>query len=484
MSSHPLLVFGGLAAAAAVLLAGPHPAAAVGCPASNRPNTLRLATGTLQTAKLGKPFQTNLQVALANTNGCPLTGSLAGIAVTFIAPGADASGTFSSTGTNVAYAGTDASGVATAPTFTANDTAGSYVVTAQSEFGTVRFDLSNTAAGVVASIAAAGATAQEGAVNGQYGQPLQVQVLDANGHPVQGVSVSFALATGPTGAGASFLGRGAEATAMTRANGQATSPPFVANGTPGRFTATASTEDIPAVATFSLANHAAANTLAAFTPAHQTATVASRYRRPLHARLLDAAGQPIEGANVTFTLPQTSSGAGATFLGGSTQASALTDADGQATSPPLVANSTAGRFTATATTTGVAQPLSYPLENVAGAPATIIAGAADGQTTPVGSRFPIRLAVTVEDAYGNPVAGAPVTFRAPARGPAGHFSTPDRGRRGLLARKARIARVETNARGIAVAPVFTANAQPGGYVVTATAGGRRAAFALVNRQTS
>ena len=93
---------------AAVLVAGSGSAGAASkvCPSSNPPNMLKLVAGALQTAKLGKAFQTNLQVALANSNGCPLTGSLAGISVTFVAPGGDASGTFASSGSYVAYTGT------------------------------------------------------------------------------------------------------------------------------------------------------------------------------------------------------------------------------------------------------------------------------------------------------------------------------------------------------------------------------------------
>jgi hypothetical protein len=42
-------------------------------------------------------------------------------------------------------------------------------------------------------------------------------------------------------------------------------------------------------------------------------------------------------------------------------------------------------------------------------------------------------------------------------------------------------RLTTNAKGVAVAPAFTANRLPGGYIVTAATGGQRAAFALINR---
>src|SRR5437762_7663209 len=99
---------------------------------------------------------------------------------------------------------------------------------------------------------------------------------------------------------------------------------------------------------------------------------------------------------------------------------------------------------------------------MAAVPATITPGAASGESTPAGSRFPIRLAVTVEDAEGNPIAGAFVTFAAPARGPSGRFP-----------HAARTARVKTDGDGIAIAPPFRANAEAGGYAVTARIRGAR-----------
>jgi protocatechuate 3,4-dioxygenase beta subunit len=466
----PLLVLAGLAAATGLLVTAAGSARAAGvCPSVNRPNMLRLVAGSPQTAQLDKPFQTNLQVELANSNGCPLTGRLAGIWVDFTAPDSGASGSFASSGTNHVTVGTDASGVATAPTFTANDGAGSYTVVADSDYGSVNFYLTNTASGVPASITASGTISQEQSVNGQYGQPLQAQVLDADGRPVQGATVTFLLGTGPTGAGASFVGGGAQASGTTKANGRATSPPFVANATPGRFTATASTGGVDAVAGYSLVNHAAATTISAANPA-ETATVNTRYRRPLTARVRDADGQPLEGASVSFTLPSAAAGAGASFPDGTSQATVLSDASGRASSPPLVANKTAGRFTATATLSGSARSASYSLRNLAGKPATISAGGASGQSTPVGTSFPIRLAVKVTDKDDNPVAGAVVTFAVPARGPSAHFGS-----------HARTVRVRTNGNGIAIAPALTANHTPGGYAATARTGGLQTAFALINQ---
>jgi protocatechuate 3,4-dioxygenase beta subunit len=312
-------------------------------------------------------------------------------------------------------------------------------------------------------------------VNSVYGAPLQAQVLDAAGQPVQGVSVVFSLGTGTSGAGAAFLGGGAQATAVTNSAGQATSPAFAANGSPGRFTATASTSELSAVATYELGNRAARTTIAAVGRPSQSTTVHARYARPLQARVVDAAGRPIEGASVSFTIDPAAGGAGAAFVGGGTQATALTDENGLASSPRLVANATAGRFGAAAATAGVIEPLVFDLRNLAGRPVTVTAGAAGGESTTVGTRFPIRLAVTVTDAAKNPVAGVPVTFSAPARGASGRFSPAH----------SRTVRVKTDAEGVAVAPPFVANGKPGGFAVTASARGAsgRAAFALVNRPT-
>lgn len=594
-----VIVLGALAAVAAAAVSGSAARANVTvCPTSNHPNEIVLEGGSGQTAQLGKPFAASFSVMLANRNGCPLTGNLAGVTINFDAPGSGPSGIFPSSGSREAYVQTDAQGVATAPPFTANFTAGSYTVDAHSDYGSVEFDLSNTAAGLPATISAGSGTPQSATVNSQYAQPLQARVTDANGNPVQGATVSFSIVPGPTGAGASFVG-GAQVTALTDPNGVATSMPLLANGSPGAFQVVASTDGISSVATFSLDNHAVTGTLAAGDPA-QAATVDTRYGGPLTARFLDSSGKPVEGASVTFTLGSSAgagggggaaSGAGAAFAGGSSQATVLTDQNGQASSPPFVANGTPGDFTATATASGATAAVSYRLRNLpahlranirmqqtavgrrypsrlvaritdmhgqpidgaavtftigksaggatasfpdgtfqatvttgadgravapaleanttvgsftavaamsggppvrytlsnrAGAPTSIAIGAASGQSLPAGSRLPLRFAVTVTDAHGNPVAGAVVTFAAPVSGPGGSFTTYSRNHRRHgnskppAAHHPRIVRVATNSKGVAVAPPFTANAETGGYAVTVRAGGVRVAFALVN----
>ncbi|HEV3322699.1 MAG TPA: Ig-like domain-containing protein [Solirubrobacteraceae bacterium] len=362
------------------------------CPSSNPPDQLTLVGGTPQTTTLDTAFASGLQVALTNSDGCAVTGA-AGVPVTFSAPAAGASGRFSTSNSNTATVGADASGSAAAPTFTANTTAGSYTVTASSQYGSVSFSLTNTAAGTPAKLTAIPLKHRSARVTARFPQPLQVRVLDANGNPVAGATVTFTLdptstsTCGTTAAAtASFAGGGTQATATTDANGLATSPAFTANTAAGSFTATA----------------------------------------------------------------LVSSGGG----DGS-------ESPGKAAAPTIT-------------------PVSFSLSNLAGKPTKLAPGVGSTQSTPAGTPFPIRLAVTVTDAQKNPVPGALVTFSAPAVG--GLFTLRSRGphHRAHVAYAHTVA-VKTGACGIAVAPPFTASHKLGGYVVEASAKpARPAAFALVN----
>jgi hypothetical protein len=380
----------------------PGAAGGTACPSPNPPNVLTLVAGTPQTAPLKAVFATGLQVALSNSDGCPVTGA-AGVPVTFSAPSTGASGLFAGSGSSAATVGSDAPAAPAAPAFTANDTAGSYTVTASSRYGSVSFSLTNTAADVPARVTALAPTSRSATVTHGYAQPLEVKVLDALGNPVAGATVTFALssATGVgacgarSSAGASFVGDGAaaQASATTGASGVAISPLLTANASAGTFTATA-----------------------------------------------------------------------AVTSGGGTGASGAAD----------VAVASAG----------TAIQASFALRNLAGEPSSLTAGIGATQSTVTGTRFPIRLAVAVDDAEKNPVPAAVVTFAAPATGPSGGFTIRSRGSRHDRSHISHrhIVRAETDACGIAVAPALTAGG-PGGYIVEArTAHAKPVAFALVNEQ--
>jgi protocatechuate 3,4-dioxygenase beta subunit len=454
------------------------------CPTSNAPNELMLEGGTPQTAQLDTAFEGSLQVALANSNGCPLT-SVVGTPVTFTAPSSGASGRFATSGADTVTVGADVSGNASAPTFTADDTAGSYTVIATSAYGSVSFSLTNSAAGIPATITPLSPATQSASVNSDYAQPLSVRVLDAGGNPVSGAMVTFTLAaavggggTGTSSAGASFADGTAQATAMTNSDGVAISPPFMANATIGSFTPTATVANAPKPASFHLENLPGKGaSLTVLGSPKRVVTVEHRYRHGLRVLMRDADGAPQAGATITFTLGAGSgaasgAGAGASFSGGTSTATATTGLHGIASSPSIIAGSVAGTFTATATAATTPSTAHFTLANRAGKPATITAGIATAEATQAGTRFVIALAVTVTDAHANKVPGALVTFTAPASGASGSFATST---------GARTVSVRTDAGGIAVAPPFIADTQPGGYIVIASiAHGPRTAFALVN----
>jgi len=335
-----LLVAASLGTAAGMLVGGPAFAAGEtggspteptgtgtsNCPSSNPPNQMTLVAGTPQTAILQSAFATGMQVALSNSDGCPVTSAAAGIPVTFSAPSSGASGVFSTSESNTVTVGADATGSVAAPAFTANSTAGSYSVTARSQYGSVSFSLTNTAAGVPARIVAIPLTSRSASVTARYPQPLQVTVLDANGNPVAGTTVTFTLGTGgasacgtSSSASASFAGAGAQATATTGANGLASSPLFTANSTAGSLTATASVSSgggggsesagkggAPTVTPVSFTLSNLAGKPAKLTPgvgSTQSTAAGSAFSIRLAVTVTDAQKNPVPGAQVTFSAP-------------------------------------------------------------------------------------------------------------------------------------------------------------------------------------
>jgi hypothetical protein len=221
-------------------------------------------------------------------------------------------------------------------------------------------------------------------------------------------------------------------------------------------------------------------TLVAGTP--QSATLGSAFATPLQVVLANSDGCPVTavaGVPVTFSAP--SAGASGLFAQSGSSVVVGSDASGMA-SAPFTANDALGSYTVTASS--AYGSVSFSLTNagasgacvggsaptgLAGEPAKLTAGLGATQSARVGTRFEIDFAVTVTDAEKNPVAGALVTFTAPYRGASGSFAA---GRRRV--------EVRTDACGVALAPAFTANRRRGGYIVVASAGRVRTAFALVN----
>jgi hypothetical protein len=418
---------------------------------------------TPQSATINTAFANALAVTVKDAGSNPVSG----VNVTFMAPGAGASGKFSNATATITIA-TNASGIASA-SFTANATSGGpYTVTAASAgLTTVNFSLTNTAGAASTMTANAGTTPQSATISTAFSNPLAVTVKDAGSNPVSGVNVTF---TAP-GAGASgvFSNATATITIATNASGIA-SAPFTTNATAGGpYTVTAASAGLTTV-NFSLTNTVgAASTMTAnagTTP--QSAAINTAFANALAVTVKDAGSNPVSGVNVTFTAP--GAGASGVFSNATATITVATNASGIA-SAPFTANAIAGGpYTVTAASAGLTT-VNFSLTNLTAAPSAITPNAGTTpQSATISTTFANALAVTVKDAGSNPVSGVNVTFTAPGSGASGVFSN-----------SSATITVATNASGIASAP-FTANATAGGpYTVTAASAGLTTVnFSLTN----
>jgi hypothetical protein len=426
--------------------------------------TVTATAGTPQSAVVKTAYPKNLLATVTDASGKKVPN----IQVTFQAPTTGASGTFVN-GTTTDTEMTNANGVATATTFTANGTAGALNPGVQATVVGVAapatFLLTNVTAGTVTATTG---TPQSAVVKRAYPTNLQAMVTDASGNKVPNIQVTFHAPT--TGASGTFVNGTRTDVEMTNANGVATATTFTANGTAGALNpgVQATVVGVAAPATFLLTN-VTAGTVTATAGAEQSAVVSTAFLTNLQATVTDASGKKVPNIQVTFQAPTT--GASGTFANGTTTDTEMTNANGVATATTFTANGTARSYTVTGAVHGVSIPCDFPLTNLPGK--TIITATAGGpQTTNTGTEFPNTLAATVTDGSGNAVQGAFVTFAAPSSGASGTFANGN------------VTDLEvTNAKGVATATTFTANGTAGSYQVTASLGVNTinpALYALIN----
>jgi hypothetical protein len=274
------------------------------------------AGGTPQSAPIRATFAT-LQAEVVDANSNPVPN----VAVTFALPALGPSGTFSASPTVL----TNAQGIATAPTITANHIEGTFTVTATvaGVASPTDFTLTNTA--IPATIRPIAGTPQHATVNTAYQKALQARVTDSHGKPVAGITVAFEL---PGGASGTFAG---SADVVTNSKGVAIAPTLTANTEAGAFTVDAwvTGDNTPAV--FALTNTpGAANAVHALAGTPQSATAGKPYASALQAQVVDQHGNPVSGVTVVFTAP--TSGPSGTFKG-KTTITAVTGLNGVAAVP-------------------------------------------------------------------------------------------------------------------------------------------------------
>ena len=409
------------------------------------PASIAATGGVTQSAVVNANFGTLMQATVLDASSAPV----AGVTVTFTAPGAGASGLFGASLTKTAV--TNASGIATATAFTANGTTGSYVVTAGvTALASASFNLTNVLATPVSAVASlANGTPQSTVINTAFGTALGVLVKDSGGAIIVGIPVTFTVNV-VGGAGGSFTS-GATETLNTNASGIATASTFTANGVAGTYTVTA-TVGLLSV-TFSLSNTAAPAAIMATAGNNQSAVISVNFTNQLQATVVDAGGVAISGAVVVFTAPTT--GARATF-GGAGSVTAVTNASGIATAPVALSGTVTGSYAVTANVQGTAVSTTFTLTNTPGAVATITRVSGNAQSSALGADFALPLVAVVKDASGNVIPGASVTINSPAAGAKTTFAG------GLSS-----VTVTTDSSGNATSSVMTATGATGAFTVSA-----------------
>jgi len=321
-------------------------------------NTVTATGGSGQSAALNTDFATQIQATVRDGNNNPV----AGVTVTFTAPGAGASATFPGGATGV----TGANGVA-AVTARANGTAGTYTVNA-SIGGTAppaAFTLTNTAPPVVTAAQPANVALSLSAQNAA----LQATVT-AGGVPVATGTLTFTLRRGATVIGSPVSGVALNASGVGSAN----------YSIPGSTAAGALTLQVDhssgaSDSSKTLTIVAVPGSVAIGGGSGQSTPISEAFANPLQAVVRDPLGNTLPNATVTFTAPTT--GASAVFANGTNTIQVVTGATG-IVSVPVRANAAAGTYIVTATVAGVTAGANFTLTNSA-SPVTV-STLPDGQT--------------------------------------------------------------------------------------------------------
>ena len=197
----------------------------------------------------------------------------------------------------------------------------------------------------------------------RYPDQLSVIVMDQYGQPYQGETITFLAPV--TGASGTFEDSGTNiTTAISGVDGVASAAVFTANGELGAFSVEAQLVDASVPAVFSLENRNMpyASSIEIFSGDNQWAYLNHSFEYPLVISVVDQYGEPVSNESVQFDLPV--SGASGYFSStGNTSAIVSTDIAGIAISPEIVANGTAGIFSASAELSDSISTVNFNLEN-------------------------------------------------------------------------------------------------------------------------
>ena len=336
---------------------------------------------------------------------------------------------------------TNASGVATVGGWTLGSTAGAQTLSATVSEGAVTNNpvvfTATAVAGTAAQLTSVSATTQTATVATAVSAAPSVRVADANGNPVAGVSVTFAVTSG----GGQITG----ATQQSNAQGIATLGSWVLGNTAGSNQVAAVLAGQPAVVFTAIGTPGAATQMTIRAGNNQTAQAGRLLPVAPSVTVRDAQGNAVAGAVVTFAV---ATGGGSVVSGRQTS-----DASGVAEAGGWFLGLTPGVNTLTASVTGLSA-VTFTATGTAGSPVSMVANSAVAQTGEAGTAVAARPSVIVRDLVGNAVPGVVVTFTVTAGGGTVTGSP-----------------VATDAAGIATLTSWTLGAAAGPNTVVASAAG-------------
>jgi len=365
-------------------------------------NVLSISSGNNQNGVVNAALSNPIVAKVKDSNGNPVSG----IPVTFAV--ATGGGSISSTVT----VNTDSTGSASA-----NVTLGAAVgaqtfsaTMAQGSPATVTYS-ANAAASVGAPsvISIAAGSNQSGVVNTALGNPITALVVDANGLPVSGVPVTFAVASG----GGSIS---TSTTVSTNSNGNASASVVLGNSVGAQTYTATMPSGLTKTATFNMTGTAipsylkiALDTTSSTTTAIGTTSIVSGTTMTIHTVLVDGSGTFITEINSNWWTTGSLNGGDLTVTGGAPNKIAVyaPSSGGNGTIQASVTNgaliSTYNIVSATAIT-GVITATANPATNIL----SIATGNNQGAIKNTALSNP--LVAKVVDVNGNPVSGIAVTF--------------------------------------------------------------------------
>ena len=294
------------------------------------PASLTISAGNNQTATAGALLPVAPSVVVRDNRGNPV----AGVTVTFTASTGVLTG---------ASAVSNAAGQATVGSWRLGNTAGVQTLTASiNNVPTVTFTATATA-GVAANVVVVGDSVAPNFPVNSFISPLPTaRVVDANGNPVSGAAVTFESLDGTN----TLVG----ASRTTGSDGLAQLTSWRIGTTAGVYRLRVLVNGLtltPDVTWRVTGTALAASQAAALSAATQSATAEAAVTSIPTVRVTDQFNNPVLGVTVTFAV-----GTGSGTISGGTTVTAVTDANGTASSGAWVMPSGSGARTVTATVSG------------------------------------------------------------------------------------------------------------------------------------